>query len=317
MNGQPTPVAASLRELAARHALDVDAGARFPQELVSALREQRLLAAYVPVTRGGLGWSLRAIAELCETLGRGCASGAMVFAMHQIQVACIVHHGGGSGRWERLLEHIAQKQPLIASITSEAGVGGDIRTSRCAVKEGAGGLEVDKQATTLSYGAHADGYLLTARRTADSPGSDQVLVWLERERCRLTAEGVWNPLGMRGTYPANSWPMTCYRRSSPASAPRPWRPSRTSYGVRYGSASQRTRFRGRKSSCASGRVRVAAPRRRPKAAWPRPRRSSSWAADICRIPCGIMKSCAALKGALPVRSRRSRSRCASTASRPA
>ncbi len=191
--------AASLRDLAGKHAPQVDAEARFPLELVSALREQRLLAAYIPASLGGLGWSLRAVADTCEALGRGCASSAMVFAMHQIQIACLVHHTRGNAHFERILQRIAEEQLLIASITSEAGVGGDIRTSRCAVTEGASGLQVDKDATTLSYGKHADAYLLTARRTASSPGSDQVLVWFEREQCQLTEKGVWNPLGMRGT----------------------------------------------------------------------------------------------------------------------
>lgn len=199
MSAREAGADAALRSLAAKYATQVDAEARFPHELVGALRQQRLLAAYIPESLGGLGWSLRSVADSCESLGRGCASSAMVFAMHQIQVACIVHHAQGSPHWERLLQRIADKQLLIASITSEAGVGGDIRTSRCAVSEGKGGLQVDKDATTLSYGAHADAYLLTARRTADAPGSDQVLVWLERDRCQLTEKGVWNPLGMRGT----------------------------------------------------------------------------------------------------------------------
>ena len=85
-----------LKQVAAAHAARVDLDARFPLELVTALREQRLLSAYVPIAHGGLGLSLRAVSELCEALGRSCASSAMVFAMHQIQVACIVHHGHGA-----------------------------------------------------------------------------------------------------------------------------------------------------------------------------------------------------------------------------
>jgi acyl-CoA dehydrogenase len=190
--------AARLKQVAAAHAASVDLDARFPVELVTALREQRLMSAYVPIEHGGLGWSLRAVSELCEALGRSCASSAMVFAMHQIQVACIVHHGQ-SAHWQKVLQRIAAEQLLIASVTSEAGVGGDIRNSCCALKEGARGLEVQKDATTLSYGAHADAYLLTARRNHDAPGSDQLLVWFDREQATLVEKGVWNPLGMRGT----------------------------------------------------------------------------------------------------------------------
>jgi acyl-CoA dehydrogenase len=194
-----TPDLTELFEVAAAHAGHVDVAARFPDETVTALRKSRLLAAYVPAEFGGLGMPLQSVARVCHDLGRRCASSAMVFAMHQIQVACIVHHGRGAAHWNRLLQRIAGEQLLIASVTSEAGVGGDIRSSRCAVREGSRGLEAEKEATTLSYGEHADAYLLTARRSPDAPSSDQVLVWFERQQCTLVPRGVWNPMGMRGT----------------------------------------------------------------------------------------------------------------------
>ena len=80
-------------EVVAPRADEVDRQARFPIEAIAALREARLLGAAVPVELGGLGVGLTELAEMCRILGASCASSAMVFAMHQIQVACIVHHG--------------------------------------------------------------------------------------------------------------------------------------------------------------------------------------------------------------------------------
>jgi len=83
-------------EVAARHAADVDAGARFPVESFDALKAERLLGLLVPSERGGLGGSMADVVAVCHALGQHCASTAMIYAMHQIQVACLVRHGSGS-----------------------------------------------------------------------------------------------------------------------------------------------------------------------------------------------------------------------------
>ena len=51
----------------------------------------------------------------------------------------------------------------------------------------------------ISYADDADGVLVTARRTADSPESDQVLVLCRPPGLELEQVGEWNALGFRGT----------------------------------------------------------------------------------------------------------------------
>src|SRR5260221_1108439 len=80
------------RTVIAPAAAGVDRDARFPREAIGALKELELLSAYVPKELGGLGLGVVEIARICELLGQYCGSTAMVFAMHQIQVACMVHH---------------------------------------------------------------------------------------------------------------------------------------------------------------------------------------------------------------------------------
>ena len=76
-----------------RTPIDVDRNARFPVEAIAALREERALSALVPPELGGDGVSLRERSpQACFELGRRCGATAMVFAMHQIQVATIVRH---------------------------------------------------------------------------------------------------------------------------------------------------------------------------------------------------------------------------------
>ena len=79
--------------IAAAHAAAVDSELRFPVEAMAAAREHRLLGVAVPREFGGEGASVSEIADVCYTLGRACASTAMIYAMHQVKVACVVRHG--------------------------------------------------------------------------------------------------------------------------------------------------------------------------------------------------------------------------------
>lgn len=202
----PTPEPADLLararriadEIAAPAASSVDREARFPEETLAALKDAKLLSALVPTELGGCGCSLAEVSAITELLARRCASAGMVFAMHQIQVASLVAHGESS--WFRsYLRRVAEEQRLIASVTSELGVGGDLRTSIAAVEEEGSVLRIEKRAPTVSYGEHAVDLLITARRGVESAPSDQVLVLAHTAEAELERVGNWNTLGMRGT----------------------------------------------------------------------------------------------------------------------
>lgn len=185
--------------VAARHADAVDREGRFPEEAVAAMKAERLLGLQIPGQFGGEGAGLTQIAELCSTLGQACSAAAMVFAMHHIKVSSLVTHGLDS-RWHgHLMERIAREQLLVASSTTEAGIGGDLRNSLCAVETTGDCFALGKDASVISYGAQADLILATARRHPDSATSDQVLVALMADQISLVRTGDWDTLGMRGT----------------------------------------------------------------------------------------------------------------------
>lgn len=184
-------------EVAARYADDVDKNARFPRESMDALKAAKLMGVLVPQDEGGPGGSLADVVSVCHVLGQYCASTAMIYAMHQIQVSCLVRHGGD---WHRsYLRRLVEGQWLLASATSEAGIGGDVRSSICAIEEQGGRFSFTKQATVISYGADCDGILVTARRTPQSPASDQVIVVMPRSDVVFEKLQEWDTLGMRGT----------------------------------------------------------------------------------------------------------------------
>lgn len=187
-------------DVAALHADEVDREARFPIEAVTALREAGLLGALVPSDLGGRQGSLGAVARAGFELARGCSATAMVFAMHQIQVATIVRHLEPESWFSDYLQELVADQRLVASVTSEIGTGGDMGRSVAAVTPGPGTeLSFEKQAPTVSYGAHADDLLTTVRRAPEAEASDQVLVLSRATETALEPSGTWDTLGMRGT----------------------------------------------------------------------------------------------------------------------
>src|ERR1700677_3474257 len=189
----------TVSKCAAENANAVDRDARFPTEAFAAARQQKLLGVMGPAELGGEGASVSDVAEQCYMLGRECAATGMIFAMHQIMVAILVRHAQSSSWHRQMLRSLLSDQLLIASSTTEGQGGGDLRTSVCAVERRGEHIAFEKSPTVMSYGAQADAILTTARRSADAPPTDQVLLALVKEDYQLDAVIDWQTLGMRGT----------------------------------------------------------------------------------------------------------------------
>jgi acyl-CoA dehydrogenase len=190
---------AAVTAAAAAEAEDVDRRARFPLKAIDTAREQRLLGVQIPKAFGGDGASIFDITDMCYALGRACSSTAMIFAMHQTKVACLVRHGAGSAYHESLMRRVATEQMLLASSTTEGQNGGNIRFSSAAVEHAGTEISLVRNATVISYGAQADGIVTIARRANDAAGSDQVLLAITKDDYTLERSVEWETLGMRGT----------------------------------------------------------------------------------------------------------------------
>lgn len=187
------------RESIAPHAGDVDRDARFPHEAFAAIKQAGLMSCYVPVERGGMGLDFPQLVQVCEVMGRYGGSTAMIFAMHQIQVACILHHAMGSPVFAGIIDELVRDQLLLASATTEVGIGGDVRTSTCHVDEADGRFTLVKKAPVISYAEASDAILVTARKDADAGPHDQVHVFARKADCELEPMCGWDTLGFRGT----------------------------------------------------------------------------------------------------------------------
>lgn len=201
------PEIASWRDAMQRIAIDVaapnaalaDRTATFPVQTFEALRRNGMLGLMVPKSLGGQELGLRRIADLCAILAGACGASGMIYAMHQIKLSSLVAHGMQTDYHRALMRDVAAKQLLIASSTTEAGIGGDLRISNCAIETAGDRVSLTKQASVLSYATEADVIMATARRSPASVGSDQVLIALRRGDYQLERTGEWDTLGMRGT----------------------------------------------------------------------------------------------------------------------
>lgn len=182
-----------------QHADAVDRDARFPTESFDALKAARLLSAYVPQHLGGDGLTISQVCRICEELGRFDASTAMIYAMHQIQVACIVDNAQSDAYFRDYLAELANRQLLLASATTEIGIGGDVRSSICALNLSGDKFSLTKKAPVISYAKDSDAIMVTCRRSEDAAKNDQVVVLVKTEDRTLEQIAGWDTLGFRGT----------------------------------------------------------------------------------------------------------------------
>ena len=178
--------------LAAReNAAEVDNRGIFPEHAVRSLREARLLSA--PFGMHPLTTS----AEVVEGLGTECLSTAMVYAMHVQQAWAVrsVEEWLESG----LVREFRQSETLVASVTSEYGKGGDVAKALAPLEYAGAHVLVRRKAPIVSYGEHADSFLILMKSGAEASDRDICLVIASRSHGVTRATGPWDSCGMRGT----------------------------------------------------------------------------------------------------------------------
>jgi acyl-CoA dehydrogenase len=159
----------------------------------------RLLWVVAPDVDGEPPLSISDIARITFNIARLSGSAGLIYAMHMSQALTLVRHAGGSTFFQKLINHLTQGQVLVASGTSEKGVGGDIFGSICTiVQDGNGGLALTKESPNISYLDHADLVLISAMRENDSGRKTQVLVAAVKENMVCDAGPEAGFIGMRG-----------------------------------------------------------------------------------------------------------------------
>jgi acyl-CoA dehydrogenase len=193
-----TSLRAASRECFFEWAREADALNCFPERSIECLRELGLMRSAIPQELGGLSFDIEQLCETARLVGQGCLSTALVWSMHTQQLATLT--GNGDKKLYPVLRELAKSGALIASVTTERGKGGDLFQAHAALQPHLDGtVSLARIAPIVSYGRHADWYLLTLRASEIALENDVRFVLLNKNDGVITAEGDWHAMGVRGT----------------------------------------------------------------------------------------------------------------------
>src|SRR5687768_1072680 len=142
------------RDVLARHAADVDAKGRFPEESVAALAKEGLLGLCVPTELGGKGAGLRAFIGVAEELAQGCASTAMVFVMHVSAQQAIAASASLADK-DAILKSIAGGRHLSTLALSEKGSRSHFWAPVSKIEAKGGGFQTSAHKSFVTSAGHA------------------------------------------------------------------------------------------------------------------------------------------------------------------
>ncbi|TFC82737.1 acyl-CoA dehydrogenase [Cryobacterium sinapicolor] len=187
-------------EIARRHAHDVDAEGRFPEEAVAALRSSGLLGLTLPTEVGGLGRGPRELVLVAGALAGACGSTAMIYLMH-VSAAMPIAAAPPTGM-PGLLADLASGRSLASLAFSEAGSRSHFWAPVSRATSIPEGIRVSAKKSWVTSAGHADVYVISTG-TPDAEGVD--LFAIPAGTTGLSIDRPWKGMGFRGN---SSSPMT-------------------------------------------------------------------------------------------------------------
>jgi alkylation response protein AidB-like acyl-CoA dehydrogenase len=198
-----TSIVGRVREIArgvvARDAAAVDEQARWPEAGLRALQSGGLGGLVVPARSGGLGLGLLALGQVCEALGRECASTGISFGMHCVASAVIAAKATPHQRG-RYLEAISAGRHFTTLALSEPGSGAHFYYPETRlVAESPTSYRVSGKKVFVTNGGHADSYVVsTVASEPDAPPGHFSCVLVAADAVGLSWGPPWDGMGMRG-----------------------------------------------------------------------------------------------------------------------
>ncbi|MGY6501187.1 MAG: acyl-CoA dehydrogenase family protein [Acidimicrobiales bacterium] len=180
------------------HAELVDIEGRWPEEAMRALQAAELGGLVVPEERGGLGHGLLALAQVCETLGRECASTALCFGMHAVGSA-VISAKPTDAQQSRYLDPIVAGSHITTLTLSEPGSGSHFWLPQTQMSSTDEGYLVNGAKTFVTSATYADSYVVSVvAADADAPPGQFSCVVVDDDTEGLHWGQEWDGLGMRG-----------------------------------------------------------------------------------------------------------------------
>lgn len=186
------------RDVAAKHAADVDAAGRFPAEALSALGRAGFWGLCVPTAAGGRGAGPATFAAVVEELAQACASTAMIYVMHVSAVQPIVASTTLRGR-DELLREIAAGRHLTTLAFSEAGSRSQFWAPVSRLEpDGDGGFRTSATKSWITSARQANSYVASAQKPGAASPMESTLYLVRQGAAGVQLNGQFNGLGLRG-----------------------------------------------------------------------------------------------------------------------
>lgn len=178
---------------AARHAADVDADARFPEEAVTALRESGLLGLTLSPDVGGLGGGPHELVDVLGQVAGVCGSTAMIYLMH-VSAAMPVAVAPPPAL-PQLLSDMAGGGVLGSLAFSETGSRSHFWAPVSQAEAGNGTVRLSAQKSWVTAAGHADVYVVSTQ----TPAAETVdLYAVPADTAGVDITGGWAGMGYRG-----------------------------------------------------------------------------------------------------------------------
>ena len=136
----------------------------YPEEMVAALTESRLLAALIPEEYGGLGLGVAAASAILETVNASGGSAAACHAQMYV-MGTLLRHGSPEQKRRYLPQIAAGELRLQAFSVTEREVGSDTTSIQTTALRSEGGYTIRGHKGWTSRALHSDLLLLLARTT--------------------------------------------------------------------------------------------------------------------------------------------------------
>ncbi len=186
------------REVVAGQVPQVDGAGQWPEAGLRALQAAGLGGLVVPEQSGGLGHGLLALAQVCEVIGRACASTAICFGMHCVGSA-VVAAKATPAQQRDFLEPIAAGKHLTTLALSEPGTGVHFYLPMTRLVAERDGYRVQGRKSFVTNGGHADSYVVSTMASGPTAGpGDFSCVIVPADAQGLHWGAPWQGVGMRG-----------------------------------------------------------------------------------------------------------------------
>lgn len=179
---------------------EVDLQCLWPAHSMNALAEAGLMGLHVPVSLGGHGQGLQALASLTEVIARVCPSSALCFGMHCVGTAVIAAKATGYQQ-EKYLRAIAAGRHITTLALSEGGTGAHFYLPSTRIVPEGDDFLVTGAKQFVTNGAQADSYVIStvAQHSGDAGAAgDFSCLILDATAPGIEWQQPWAGFGMRG-----------------------------------------------------------------------------------------------------------------------